>query len=171
MTDHVTNLLWFWFRATRLQLQIKARVNSLWPLWKLFLCDRIVLNWFAVQTRVTRWLQHYQNMSWNLPEVSSLLSKNFVMIWDSATKWNSQKLNFLWIFAKKPECPLKIWKKEKHPVFPGGHPSKYWLGSMLLNFSDLTRTWYSCLYIICAIYNAITLLRPFGGLKLFPAEN
>ena len=62
VTDHVTDLLWFWFRATRLQLQIKARVNSLWPLLKLFLCDRIVLNWFAVQTRVTRWLQHYQNM-------------------------------------------------------------------------------------------------------------
>ena len=33
-------------------------------------------------------------------------------------------------------------KKEhqQHPVFPGGHPSKYWLGSMLLNFSDRTRT-------------------------------
>ena len=112
VTDHVTNLLWFWFRVltvadsphdrvSRLQLQIKAQVNSLWPLWKVFLCDRIVLNWFAVQTRVTRWLQYYQKMSWNFPEVSSLLSKNFVMIWDSATKWNSQKLNFLWIFAKK----------------------------------------------------------------------
>ena len=25
-------------------------------------------------------------------------------------------------------------------MFPGGHPSKYWLGSMLLNFSDRTRT-------------------------------
>ena len=112
VTDHVTDLLWFWFRATRLQLQIKARVNSLWPLWKLFLCDRIVLNWFAVQTRVTRWLQHYQNMSWNLPEVSSLLSKNFVMIWDSATKWNSQKLNFLWIFAKR-RISFKNMKKRK----------------------------------------------------------
>ena len=122
VTDHVTDLLWFWFRATRLQLQIKARVNSLWPLWKLFLCDRIVLNWFAVQTRVTRWLQHYQNMSWNLPEVSSLLSKNFVMIWDSATKWNSQKLNFPWMFAKKRKYPLKIWKKGKTPSVPRWSP-------------------------------------------------
>ena len=25
-------------------------------------------------------------------------------------------------------------------MFPGGHPSKYWLGSKLLNFSDRTRT-------------------------------
>ena len=36
----------------------------------------------------------------------------------------------------------KILKKEyqQHPVFPGGHPSKYWLSSTLLNFSDRTRT-------------------------------
>ena len=33
----------------------------------------------------------------------------------------------------------KFWSKQ-HPVFPGGHPSKYWLGSMLLNCSDRTRT-------------------------------
>ena len=33
----------------------------------------------------------------------------------------------------------KCWSQQ-HPVFPGGHPSKYWLGSMLLNFSDRTRT-------------------------------
>ena len=33
----------------------------------------------------------------------------------------------------------KFWRQQ-HPVFPGGHPSKYWLGSMLLNFSDRTRT-------------------------------
>ena len=29
---------------------------------------------------------------------------------------------------------------QQHPVFPGGHPSKYWRGSMLLNFGDRTRT-------------------------------
>ena len=29
---------------------------------------------------------------------------------------------------------------QQHPVFPGGHPSKYWLDSTLLNFSDRTRT-------------------------------
>ena len=33
----------------------------------------------------------------------------------------------------------KMWRQQ-HPVFPGGHPSKYWLGSTLLNFSDRTRT-------------------------------
>ena len=33
----------------------------------------------------------------------------------------------------------RLWSQQ-HPVFPGGHPSKYWLGSMLLNFSDRTRT-------------------------------
>ena len=31
-------------------------------------------------------------------------------------------------------------KSQQHPVFPGGHPSKYWLSSTLLNFSDRTRT-------------------------------
>ena len=31
-------------------------------------------------------------------------------------------------------------KSLQHPVFPGGHPSKYSQGSMLLNFSDQTRT-------------------------------
>ena len=34
---------------------------------------------------------------------------------------------------KKKDC-------QQHPVFPSGHPSKYWLGSTLLNFSDRTRT-------------------------------
>ena len=34
-----------------------------------------------------------------------------------------------------------VGKKSLHyRVFPGGHPSKYQQGSMLLNFSDRTRT-------------------------------
>ena len=47
---------------------------------------------------------------------------------------------------------VKISKKMKkklhvaHPVFPSGLPPKYWPGSTLLNFRDLTRpgepTWY-----------------------------
>ena len=43
---------------------------------------------------------------------------------------------------KNANILLNYEKKEsqQHPVFPGGHPSKYWLGSMLLNFSDRTRT-------------------------------
>ena len=28
----------------------------------------------------------------------------------------------------------------RHPVFSGGHPSRYWPGSQLLNFSDRTGT-------------------------------
>ena len=28
----------------------------------------------------------------------------------------------------------------QHPVFPGGHPSKYYPGPTLLNFGDQTRT-------------------------------
>ena len=54
----------------------------------------------------------------------------------------SQKSKFLNSFAKNANILLKYEKKEsqQHPVFPGGHPSKYWLGSMLLNFSDRTRT-------------------------------
>ena len=35
-------------------------------------------------------------------------------------------------------------KEEKrnlqHLLFPGGHPSKYWAGTTLLNFGDQTRT-------------------------------
>ena len=34
----------------------------------------------------------------------------------------------------------KVEFSQQHPVFPGGHPSKYWLDSTLLNFSDRTRT-------------------------------
>ena len=34
----------------------------------------------------------------------------------------------------------KKMKCQQHLVFPGGHPSKYWRGSMLLNFGDRTRT-------------------------------
>ena len=46
------------------------------------------------------------------------------------------------IYPKNANIVLNHEKKEsqQHPVFPGGHPSKYWLGSMLLNFSDRTRT-------------------------------
>ena len=45
-----------------------------------------------------------------------------------------------------PSNGIAVWRErgkksyQQHPVFPGGHPSKYWLGSMLLNFSDRTRT-------------------------------
>jgi hypothetical protein len=42
--------------------------------------------------------------------------------------------------AQKWETLQKMFWCQQHPVFPGGHPSKYWLGSMLLNFSDRTRT-------------------------------
>ena len=45
---------------------------------------------------------------------------------------------------------MKKWKKKKDMYwqekkgreknFRGGHPSKYWLDSMLLNFSDRTRS-------------------------------
>ena len=45
-------------------------------------------------------------------------------------------------FAQKKwhHPPEKKGCCQQHPVFPGGHPSKYWLGSTLLNFSDRTRT-------------------------------
>ena len=55
-------------------------------------------------------------------------SKDFQPLWAQLLKswwWNlSQKVEF----------------SQQHPVFPGGHPSKYWLDSTLLNFSDRTRT-------------------------------
>ncbi|KAG8233046.1 hypothetical protein J437_LFUL004267 [Ladona fulva] len=31
-------------------------------------------------------------------------------------------------------------KYQQHPVFPGGHPSKYYPGPTMLNFGDRTRT-------------------------------
>ena len=75
----------------------------------------------------------YLETSQNLTKHSKTLIK---------THETSRKSKFLNSFAKKRKYPFKIWKKEsqQHPVFPGGHPSKYWLGSMLLNFSDRTRT-------------------------------
>ena len=45
---------------------------------------------------------------------------------------------------------------QQHPVFPGGHPSKYWLDSTLLNFGDRTRT---------GVFNVIWPLA-FGELSL-----
>ena len=49
----------------------------------------------------------------------------------------------------------KVVFSQQHPVFPGGHPSKYWLDSTLLNFSDRTRT---------GVFNVIWPLA-FEGLK------
>ena len=50
---------------------------------------------------------------------------------------------------------------QQHPVFPGGHPSKYWLGSMLLNFSDRTRTG-----VFSVIWPLATLIAKLEGLTL-----
>ena len=52
-------------------------------------------------------------------------------------------------------------KCQQHPVFPGGHPSKYWLGSMLLNFSDRTRTG-----VFSVIWPLATLIAKLEGLTL-----
>ena len=41
---------------------------------------------------------------------------------------------------EKKEEEKKKDKSLQHPVFPGGHPSKYYPGSTLLNFGDRTRT-------------------------------
>ena len=51
---------------------------------------------------------------------------------------------------------IKVGFNQQHPVFPGGHPSKYWLDSTLLNFGDRTRT---------GVFNVIWPLA-FGGLNL-----
>ena len=44
-------------------------------------------------------------------------------------------------------------KRRRKKIGPGGHPSKYWLGSTLLNFSDRTRTdifAFIFFYLLCA---------------------
>ena len=41
---------------------------------------------------------------------------------------------------KKKNAQTKKFECQQHPVFPGGHPSKYWRCSTLLNFGDRTRT-------------------------------
>ena len=33
-------------------------------------------------------------------------------------------------------CAESAWMKEQHPVFQGGHPSKHWRSSTLLNLGD-----------------------------------
>ena len=42
-------------------------------------------------------------------------------------------------YVYKFKC-LKTTKSLQHPVFPGGHPSKYYPGPTPLNFRDRTRT-------------------------------
>ena len=37
-------------------------------------------------------------------------------------------------------CKSKEKASQQHLVFPGGHPSKYWLDPTLLNFADRTRS-------------------------------
>ena len=56
---------------------------------------------------------------------------------------NTPTGNHVSCFKRKSDNWIDCCAKKRsqlHPVFPGGHPSKYWLGSMLLNFSDRTRT-------------------------------
>ena len=42
--------------------------------------------------------------------------------------------------GQKENKPEKEKRSLQHLLFPGSHPSKYWAGPTLLNFSDLTRT-------------------------------
>ena len=66
-----------------------------------------------------------------LQDFSTIFGKN------SGNPWRN-------LGQKSKEILEKSKKKkegsQQHPVFPGGHPSKYWLDSTLLNFSDRTRT-------------------------------
>ncbi|KAG8233047.1 hypothetical protein J437_LFUL004268 [Ladona fulva] len=43
-------------------------------------------------------------------------------------------------------CTKILKKYQQHPVFPGGHPSKYYPGPTMLNFGDRTRTG---VFIVC----------------------
>ena len=80
----------------------------------------------------------------NLSKMDFLwISTNFHEFSDVPNPKTKQVSNFITqIQPKNANIVLNNEKKEsqQHPVFPGGHPSKYWLGSMLLNFSDRTRT-------------------------------
>ena len=49
--------------------------------------------------------------------------------------WTKHVRGYLQICRK-----CKKYKRLQHPVFPGGHPSKYWPGPTLLNYGDRTRT-------------------------------
>ena len=62
-----------------------------------------------------------------------MLKKNLKVIFRLPLLSTSLSLRFFAKMKKKKIC-------QQHPVFPGGHPSKYWLDSTLLNFSDRTRT-------------------------------
>ena len=65
-------------------------------------------------------------------------------------------------------CNAKEKASQQHLVFPGGHPSKYWLDPTLLNFADRTRSgvfnvvwslaWRKVLELVLAL---TPILQPF----------
>ena len=62
-----------------------------------------------------------------------LLKKNFKVIFRLAPVSTGLSLRFFAKMKKKKIC-------QQHPVFPGGHPSKYYRGANLVDFGDQTRT-------------------------------
>jgi hypothetical protein len=51
-----------------------------------------------------------------------------------------KKKKIIVVIKFKTETDRGAEKSQRHPEFPSGLPSKYYLGPMLLNFSDRTRT-------------------------------
>ena len=81
--------------------------------------------------------------------ISRCFSISFEKKWCSILRFWQEKLNCEFFSPRQNNfsCQkLSVENRKKklicqqHPVFPGGHPSKYWRGSMLLNFGDRTRT-------------------------------
>jgi hypothetical protein len=64
----------------------------------------------------------------------------FSMIWPLARKEGSRDLDNPLAPVTGPYAGKDKMFRQLRAVPPGTHPSKYWLGSMLLNFSACTRT-------------------------------
>ena len=69
---------------------------------------------------------------------------------------------------KRPKRQRK--RSQQHPMFPGGHPSKYWRDSTLLNFSDRTRTGvFNVIWPLTLASHNYILFQPLSlSLELFP---
>ena len=69
------------------------------------------------------------------------------------------------MMEKLDKKELKV-RSQQHPVFPGGHPSKYWLDSTLLNFSDRTRTGvFNVIWPLAFERGKFTLFQPLTSLQ------
>ena len=94
------------------------------------LCNSFRLNVQAVESRSVHFGQKL------VTTMSKPMTKE--VFGDLSEQQKNKILN--WFTGSKVCSGLKRIKSQQHPEFPSGLPSTYQLSSMLLNFSDRTRT-------------------------------